>query len=221
MALPDPFKVLTLDQAILQYDGAVAVTWKNVRRYDRSTYRNLYPNQQVSFNPRTLNVPASASNDVTNTVTLQAPGSLTGTLQSTFDSTGAVETNNSKTVGDDSVTAVDPRFWEKPATLVEFWDAATVGQAIAALDVTLVSGNATVTVPDNTLLTPGQAIAGTGIPLNTIILEIPIDTPTSVILSNKATATGAQTAVLTGSNRVGYYYDDEGPGGAPGVTLLS
>lgn len=216
MALPTTFKVLTEDQSIFEYTNAVAVTWKPTELYDSSTYRNLFPNQQVVLNPKTLL--AASSTDETNTVTLQSPGTVAGTLVNTDLST--VVDNNSKTIVDDSVAAIEPHPWLKIRTLVEFWDSTSVGEAMT-LTASLTSGNATIVVPNNRLLTPGQAISGTGIPVGAKIMKIPVDSPTTAILTHKATATADAEATLTGSNRVGYYYADEGLGGAEGVSILT
>lgn len=220
MAFPSALKVLTEDQSILQYDGAVAVSWRHISIYDLSTYRNLYPNQIVEINAKTPSI--TGSDSIINTAAVQAAGAVTGTITNEFDlGPPATTTNQTKTVADDSVTATEPRPWEKIVTLVEFWDAAAVGQAIAALSVTLTSGSATITVPDNHLLTPGQAISGTGIPLGSIILRLSVSDQTVAVISQNATSNGAQTAVLTGSNRIGWYIFTESIGAAPGCSILT
>jgi hypothetical protein len=220
MAFPDPLRVLTLDQSIFDVEGAVAMTWKDIPIYDLSTYRNLYPNQIVEINAKTPSI--TGSDSIINTAAVQAAGAVTGTITNEFDlGPPATTTNQTKTVADDSVTATEPHPWRKLVTLVEFWDSATVGKAIAALGVTLTSGSTSVVVPDNRLLTPGQAISGTGIPVGSIIMDVPAETPGSIKISQPATANGAQAAVLTGGNCVAYYFAPEGIGGAPGCRILT
>jgi hypothetical protein len=217
MSFPSALKILTEDQSILQMDGAVAVTWKDVPAFDYSTYRNLFPNQIVELNAKSI----TQLTEQTNTADLQPPGSITGTITNESGVTANVSTQETKTVADDSVVAEEPRPWKKLVTLVEFWDAITVGQAIAALGATLTSGSATIVVPNNKLLTPGQAIAGTGIPLGSIIMETPAAAPTTAILSQQATSNGAQTLALTGANRIGWYIFAESIGAAPGCSILT
>lgn len=97
--------------------------------------------------------------------------------------------------------------------LIQFWDATTVGQAMT-ISATTVSGNPTITVPDSELLTPGQAITGTGIPTGTIVLRtiaitegLPVTT--AAILSQNATASATVAATLTGANCLASYFEDE------------
>lgn len=114
---------------------------------------------------------------------------------------------------EDAFTHVPKRYVPKLDTLVEFWDADTVGLAMT-LSVTTVSGSGEITVPDAQLLTPGQGITGTGIPAGTVILSIlsqsngVIDT-TVAVMSQQATATGTAAATLTGSNKVGEFMQSE------------
>jgi len=83
------------------------------------------------------------------------------------------------------------------------------------MDVALVNGSAEITVPDASLLTPGQAISGTNIPTNTVILSIFIITngdypdTTKAMMSRKATNSGTSEATLTGSNKVGEIMQSE------------
>jgi hypothetical protein len=220
MAFPDPLRILTLDQSIFDVEGAVAMTWKHIPIYDLSTYRNLFPDQQVIPSIGSQTLALGAGDTAINVTTLQEPGPVSP-VTNTYVDGAASNTVTKVTVVDDSVAAVEPRPWEKIVTLVEFWDAATVGQAIAALSVTLTSGSATVTVPDNHLLTPGQAIAGTGIPLGSIILRLSVSDQTVAVISQNATSNGAQTAALTGANRIAYYFAPEAIGGAPGCRILT
>lgn len=97
---------------------------------------------------------------------------------------------------------------------LQFWDAATVGLAIPSLSVATTSGSATLTTSDTTLLTPGQAISGTGIPTGAIVLahlDISDGLPnrTQIIISSQATASATVIATLTGSNCLGSFFEDE------------
>lgn len=119
----------------------------------------------------------------------------------------------SSVVQDDAYTHIPKRNVPKLDELVEYWDSETVGDAMT-MSVTTVSGSATITVPDAQLLTPGQAISGTGIPLGTVILDIlsesaGVITKTTAVMSQQATATGTAAATLTGGNRVGKYKESE------------
>lgn len=114
----------------------------------------------------------------------------------------------------DDVSHYPNRIKEYIRWKLEFWDATTVGIAIASLSVTTTSGSAIIVVADSSLLTPGQAISGTGIPAGTTISEIlpiadGIHSKTSVVLSSQATASGTVIATLTGSNCLGSFYEDE------------
>ena len=114
----------------------------------------------------------------------------------------------SSTLEDDSYKHVPKRYIPKLATLIEYWDALTVGLAMT-MSVTTTSGSTALTVPNNEVLTPGQAITGTGIPAGTTILQtIPVPLNgviifTSAVMSQAATASGTVTATLTGANKVG------------------
>lgn len=115
----------------------------------------------------------------------------------------------SSVVQEDDYTHIPKRYIPKMDTICEFWDAATVGLAMT-MSVTTASGSAVITVPDATLLTPGQGISGTGIPAGTTILSIlsqsaGVITYTTATMSQQATATGTVAATLTGSNKVGEF----------------
>lgn len=213
MALPSTLRILLEDQAVLEIVDAVCWTRKHVATYDGSTYRNLFPNQKVRLDP--IQQPTELTTINTETTTLQVPG----TISSTVIANNAASTYTDTLVGDDSVTAIEPRIWKKVRTRVEFWDAATPGVAMT-LSATTVSGSATVTVPDNSVLTPTQEISGTGIPTGAKILSIPITSSTTVILTHQATASATVTATLTGANYVGGYWEDEAQGDAPNVSIL-
>lgn len=215
---PSPLKILLKDQAILEIEGAANYSRKVVDHFDASTYRNTFLNNQITLNPPALN--GNTSGDETNTATLAVPGTLSGSIVNSHVTTNDVYVKASRVIGDDVACAIEPRPWKKPRTRVDFWDG-VIGFAMTALSVTLVNGNATATVPDNSRLFPGQAISGTNIPTNTIILSVPHDTRTSIILSNKATGAGDVTAVLTGSNYLGGYFEDEVVGDGIDAMILS
>lgn len=209
--LPSPLEILLKDQSILVIEDAAAWSRKVVDHFDASTYRNTFLNNQISLNPVSV---SGTGTLVTNTAALQVPGTVTGDLVNEFDSTASpliTSTRQSKIIIDDVAGAVDPHPWLKPRTRWDFWSGA-VGFALAALEVTLTSGSATAVVPDNTRLFPGQAITGTNIPINTVILSVPHANRNSIVMSNKATGTGDTTAVLTGSNWLGGFFEDEAVG---------
>jgi len=54
-----------------------------------------------------------------------------------------------------------------------------------------------------------------------VILSVPHDTRTTIILSNKATGAGDTTAVLTGSNWLGGFFEDESVGEGIDAFILS
>lgn len=209
--LPSPLEILLKDQSILVIEDAAAWSRKVVDHFDASTYRNTFLNNQISLNP--VSIPGTAT-EITNTAALQVPGTVTGDIVNEFDSSGSptiLATRQSKIIIDDVAGAVEPHPWLKPRTRWDFWDGA-IGFALAALSVTLTNGSATAVVPDNTRLFPGQAITGTNIPTSTVILSVPHASRTSIVLSNKATGAGDTTAVLTGSNWLGGFFEDEAVG---------
>lgn len=212
MALPTPLKILLQDQVLIIIEDALSVSRKNVRDYDLSVVRNVLPNGYVVIKPSNI-TPAPPS--VTDTIHLQAAGApAAATLVNTTD-----DTFEARAFLDDIVAAVQPRPVEKIRTKIEFWDGEDVGRAMT-LTATLTSGNATIVVPDNTLLTPGQPISGTGIPPGAIIFSVPIDSLTTVILSHKATSNGDQEVTLGGSNYLGGYFEDEAMGEGKDAIIL-
>ncbi len=212
MALPNPIEILLQDQVKLIIKDAGAISRKQVDYYDGSTYRNTFANHQITV------VPSSKSLDTTyttDTANLQVPGSPgAATLVDNFETTLV-----SRVYLDDVASAVEPHIWKKIRTRVEFWSGA-IGNALPTLSVATVSGNATLTVSDNSLLTPGQAISGTGIQAGSVIMSVPYTTRTSVILSLQASATATVVATVTGSNYLGGYWEDEELGNASGIEIL-
>jgi hypothetical protein len=117
------------------------------------------------------------------------------------------ESTTPLTYASDLVLHIAPRVRVKLHTIIQWWDAVTVGHAMT-MSVTTTSGSAQVTVPDARRLTPGQSITGTGIPAGTTIESIfsivnGIVTTTVAILSQQATASGTVSATLTGANLLG------------------
>lgn len=214
MALPNPLEILLLDQVKIIIEGAANVSRKQVDFYDASTYRNTFANHTVTVKP-SANTLAPTGASTTDTATLQVPGSPgSATVVSTTAST-----YNSRVYLDDVASAVEPHIWKKIRTRVEFWDG-VIGNAIPTLSVATVSGNATLTVSDNSLLTPGQAVSGAGIPSGAIIMFVPFTTRTTVIISHQATATATVIATVTGSNYVGGYWEDEELGNGSSEVIL-
>lgn len=119
----------------------------------------------------------------------------------------------SSTLQDDAYTHVPKRFIPKLATLVEFWDSEVVGHALT-MTVTTTSGSATITVPDSEILTPGQAVSGTGIPtgakvLSTLTQSNGVITRTTAVLTHKCTGSADVEATFTGGNKVGEFLQKE------------
>jgi hypothetical protein len=221
--LPSPLTILLKDQVNLIIVGAAAWTRRVFIHNDASTYRNQFLNNQITILPPGFSLDPAAL-DRTGTTQITSPGVPTPTppVQNVQDVTpGPAMTLRSRTILDDVASAIPPHIWDKPRTRVEFWDQTTVGKVIAALVLTLTSGSATAVVPNNAILTVGQAVTGTNIPINTIILEVPADAQTSVVLSNKATGSGDTIAALTGSNYLGGYFEDEAIGDGDDAVILS
>ncbi len=220
MALPSPFQVCLEDQAIANILGALGISRKHVVTYDGATYRNTLNGHQISILPPALNpITGAGSASQANTATPQVPGTVTGTVVNSIDSGATTIVRGEKIIIDDIAAAIEPHPWMKIRTRVEFWDSADVGIA-TTIQATLTSGSATIVVPNNRLLTPGQKIAGTGIPVGATVLSLSFTDFTSVIISAKATASGDNTMTLAGSNYLGGYWDDEELAGASSVALL-
>ncbi len=219
MSLPSPFQVCLEDQVVADILGAVGISRKNIVTYDGSTYRNTLTNHQISLVPPGLNPLSGTGGGQTNTGTMQVPGTVTGTIVNSIDAGVTAILRASRIIADDVASAIEPHFWAKVRTRVEFWDSADVGIA-TTIQATLTSGSATLVVPNNRILTPGQKISGTGIPLLSTVLSLSITDFTSIIISAKATASGDNTMTLAGSNYLGGYWDDEELAGASSVALL-
>lgn len=185
--------------------GAVRETRKPVITWDKEKYRDT-PSLVVG------GAAGTDSNAAPEVTSAQISGGVNPTV--TFDGSGTIEvTGASSVLQEDAYTHIPKRNVPKLDELVEYWDSETVGDAMT-LSVTTVSGSAVITVPDAQLLTPGQAIAGTGIPLGTVILDIlsesaGVITKTTAVMSQQATGTATVSATLTGGNRVGKYKESE------------
>jgi hypothetical protein len=202
MALPNPLYAILETGVQVEIVGAAKQTRKPIIVYDGTTYRDT-PSLVVGGAAGALGASASASvsGGVNPTVSLD---SVTGSAEAV----GAASVSQ-----EDAYTHIPQRFIPRLDTLSEFWDADTVGLAMT-MSVTTASGSAVITVPDATLLTPGQGISGTGIPANTTILSIlsqsaGVITTTTAVMSQQATATGTVSATLTGSNKVGEFMQSE------------
>lgn len=217
MPLPATFKVLLKDQALLEILGAARVTRRPFRWYDGSTYRNTMPNNVLVVRPTSL-VNTQNPTTETNTASVNVPGTPTTPVVATASGTTS-RTADSRNIVDDVAAGIEPRPHGKVRELVEFWAEDTVGIPMK-LTGTLASGNATIVVPNNRLITPGQALAGSGIPADAIFLWMNPETTTAAILSHKATSTGDQELTLSGSDLLAYYWDDEGIGGAEAASIL-
>lgn len=180
--------------------NAVRETRKPVITWDKEKFRD---------SPPVVVGGAAGAGALSSDPTVSVAGGSTQTVTGFSDNIVAP----SSVIQDDAFTHVPKRNVPKLDELVEYWDSETVGDAMT-MSVTTVSGSATITVPDAQLLTPGQAISGTGIPLGTIILDIlsesaGVITKTTAVMSQQATATGTAAATLTGGNRVGKYKESE------------
>lgn len=205
--LPDPLFVFLEGGSQTKIVGALRVTRKPIVVYDKEMYRDSPPVVTGGA--------YAASNDITDSQTISGsiaggidPTITLGVTPSTLQIVGSASTEQ-----DDSYTHIPKRYVPKLDTLIQFWDALTPGQAMT-ISVTTVSGNATVTVSDATLLTPGQGITGAGIPAGTTILNFitqaaGVISTTAVVLSQQAIATATVEATLTGGNLLGEVMQSE------------
>ncbi len=211
MALPKLIEILLQDQVKLIVEGAENWSRKQVDWNDTSTYRNTFPNHKVEVKPGN----GSGVTLDTDTANVQVPGSPAAATVVNDWTTGDLAT---RVFVDDVVAAIEPHIWKKIAWRVEFWDG-PIGREMT-MTVGTTSNSATISVPDNSLLTPGQLIAGTNIPTGARILYVPYSTRTSVILSHKATNTGDVEATFDGSNWLAGYWEHESLGDAQSIKIL-
>lgn len=204
MSFPTTLYLYKADGSQTKHSNGAAVTRKRVL-FSRDAYRDIFNAAQIGG--------SLVSSD--NVGGISAPkvgdGALTTGLYSTL--VPSTITNVESFSLSDEVSHYAWRVKEYVRWLVEVWDSAVVGHAMT-MTVDTTSGSATITVPDGTLLTPGQAISGTGIPTGAKVLEIlpitdGIPSRTSVKLTHKCTASAAVEATLTGSNRIGWCFEDE------------
>lgn len=212
MALPTTLYV-PVDDFKHKFSAAANVSRKPVRCFDRDVRRDT--------------IDAAYLGNAHNTL---------GTTGSTVSLAGGAEAvvQNSTAFADASFQEGDeynhiwPRQTEKLRTMVQFWSGA-IGHAMT-LTVDTTSGSATIIVPDNELLTPGQLISGTGIPTGARILSVLVPeaasatnhnfSRTKVILSHQCTATASVEATLTGSDLLGWVWDDEHKGWSQEPSIL-
>lgn len=199
--LPSPLYAILETGVQVKIEGAAKQTRKPIIVYDGTTYRDT-PSLVVGGAGAAFGADAavSVSGGTSQTVTTVGATSIEIVAPSSVEL-------------EDAYTHIPQRFIPRLETLSEFWDDDTVGLAMT-MTVTTVSGSAVITVPDATLLTPGQGITGTGIPAGTIILNIlsqaaGVITTTTAVMSQQATASGSVAAVLTGSNKVGEFMQSE------------
>lgn len=201
MALPTPLFAFLESGIQVKIVGAVAETRKPIIVFDKEMFRDV-PTFVNGAAAGSLGANASAvANGIAPTASVNA---------AVPDATASGESSVKE---EDAYKHVPKRYVPKLDTLIEFWDAATVGHAMT-LSVTTLINNATITVPDATLLTPKQGITGTGIPAGTTILSIlsqanGIITTTTAVMSQQATASGTVAATLTGANKVGEVMQSE------------
>lgn len=211
MTLPTPLKILLLDQVVLIIENAANVSRKDFLWYPGDTYRNTLTGHKLELKPNN----GAVETYTTDTLNLQVPGTPgAATLVNSPAGTQA-----GRAYIDDVASAIAPHFRQAARTRVEFWSD-EIGLAMT-LTVGTTDGSATVTVSDNSRVRPGQAISGTGIPAGTTVEKVPTDSLTTLILSQMATATGAEVAAtLTGSDYLGGYWEDEAVGEGAGVEIL-
>lgn len=188
----------------IQIKNAVVQTQKPLIIYDTETYRDT-PSLVTGGAAGTIATSGQLP-------VVQIAGGVNPTVSQTSPSASIyfVEATGASSVSEeDAYKHVPKRFVPKLDTICEFWDDTLVGLAMT-ISVTTTLNSATITVPDATLLTPGQGITGTGIPAGTIILNIlsqsnGVITTTTAVMSQQATAAGTVAGTLTGSNLVGRF----------------
>lgn len=204
MSLPNPLFVLLEGGTQVKIENAVRRTRKPIIVYDKETFRDT---------PTAVVGGAAVADVVNNPQGVSIAGGVDPTAEDPESNGFFRLLGASSVLEEDAYLHVPKRYIPKLDTLVEFWDAETVGLAMT-MSVTTVSGSAVITVPDAQLLTPGQGITGTGIPANTIILSIlsqtnGVITTTTAVMSQQATASATVAATLTGSNQVGEFMQSE------------
>lgn len=205
MSMPTPlFAILDNGQQV-KIENALRRTRKPIVVFDKEKYRD-----------KPTPVVASAG-----AVDAAAISAVAGVAGIGFDVTEELAgdmilvAGQSSIVEEDDFTHVPKRNVPKLDTLVEFWDDEDLVGLEMKMSVTVAMDSAEITVPDATLLTPGQKIsAATLIPADTIILSIlseadgVIDT-TKAKISQAATGDGTVLATLEGSNLVGEFKESE------------
>jgi hypothetical protein len=193
----------------VKIEGAKTMTRKEIVVYDKEKYRDK-PTPVVAVAKAAYNDTGFAS-----TVEFENVSGVDPAISSELTDKALVFNGVSSIPQEDDYTHTPKRNVPKLDTLVEFWDddEGLVGLQME-MDVTTVDGSAEITVPDSRLLTPGQAISGTNIPLGAIILGIITEqngviTTTKAMLSKKATASGEDAVTLTGANKVGEFMQSE------------
>ena len=205
MAFPTTLYAYLESGIQVKITGAVRETRKPVITWDKEKYRDV-PSLVVGG-------ASGAQGDATSLQSVSVAGGVAPTVTFVRGDNNVYAIGGSSVSQEDGYTHVPKRNVPKLDELVEYWDSETVGDAMT-MTVTTVSGSAIITVPDAQLLTPGQAIAGTGIPAGATILDIlsesnGVITKTVAVMSHQATASAAVEATLTGGNRVGKYKESE------------
>lgn len=205
MALPAILYAFMESGLQVKIVGAVVQSRKTIIAYDKEMFRDT---------PSLVVGGASGVDDNAGTtpMTAQIAGGVSPTV--TFGGNTIEVVGASSVLQEDAFLHIRKRHIDKMDTVVQFWDAATIGVALAGLSVTTVLNSAIITVPNAELLTPGQGITGVGIPVGTTILAIlseaaGVITKTTAVMSQAATAAGTVSAVLTGSNLVGEFMQSE------------
>lgn len=200
MPLPAILYVAIETGLMIKVVGAFRETRKPIIVFDKEMYRDSPPVVTGGA--------FGAANDASDSSYLS--GAIAGGMNPTvtFGVTPATITavGNASTEEDDSVTHVPKRYIPKLDTLVEFWDADTVGTA-GTISVTTTLNSGIITVPDASQLTPGQGIASANFPAGTVVLSIftqadGVIDATKAVVSQAATIASTVAATLTGSNKV-------------------
>lgn len=95
-----------------------------------------------------------------------------------------------------------PRPQEKKRTRIRWWSGLSFEFPISTTN-----NSSTITVTSTESFVTGQTVAGSGLPINTIVLSIP--NGTSLVLSQKATATASVNAVISNGECKGWAWADE------------
>ncbi len=156
--------------------------------------------QKVPNGGKAVTVPEY--NIYTKTATAGGGGSAVVTLENVTGLTTGMPASGSRIPDSTTIQAINSTLRQvtltNPVAQATYVDTVTFVKSLTVTTIALTTNSAVITVPTaSSRLWPGMTVTGTGIPANTVILEI-LDT-TSVVLSNVATTTGNSDLTFAGS----------------------